>query len=162
MSGRFTRKMYDGCAFQQDVRQSTSPLDYQLDPTKYVNCNNLCQPKQYPENSAQLVDVESSLWGLDKLSSKCDEAKHPFCAKNGCLLTKDPRVGPHMDPLACEWNHVGDRNPGVISTNMVMPRSNGIPRQNPNVCNAQRDIYPGQMVPMRQQGQMMRQPVNRM
>ena len=58
MSGRFTRKMYDGCAFQQDVRQSTGSLDYQLDVTKYVNCNNLCQTKPYPPNSALLVDVE--------------------------------------------------------------------------------------------------------
>lgn len=140
MSGRFTRKMYDGCAIQQDVKQSTDPLELILDVTKYVHCNNICKPaKQYPSNAAQLVDVESSLWGIDKLSSKCDGAKHPFCGPNGCLLTKDPRVAPHITPYACERGHVGENT--VVTTNMQMPKHPGFHVPNVNICNSQGNGY---------------------
>ncbi len=140
MSGRFTRKMYDGCAFQQDTKQSTDPLELLLDVTKYVHCNNMCKPtQQHPANAALLVDVESSLWGIDKVSSDCDAAKHPFCASSGCLLTKDPRVAPHITPYACERGHAGDN--AVVTTNMKMPEHPGYKLPNPNICHAQRNGY---------------------
>jgi hypothetical protein len=140
MSGRFTRKMYDGCAIQQDLKQSTDPLELIMDVNKYVNCNNICKPVgQYPQNAASLVDVESSLWGIDKLASKCDSAKHPFCSPNGCLLTKDPRVPPHITPYACERGHVGDN--AVITTNMQMPKHPGFRVPNPNICQSQGNGY---------------------
>lgn len=117
MSGSFTRTMYDSCALQQNVRQSTDPLEYMLDSTKYINCNNICKPvSKIPQNPAYLVDVESSLWGLDKVTSRCDAMQHPFCGPHGCLLTKDPRVPAHITPYACERGYAGDR--AVITTNM--------------------------------------------
>ena len=134
MSGRFTRKMYDGCAIQQDSKQSTDPLELILDVNKYVNCNNICKPiEQYPSNAASLVDVESSLWGIDKLASRCDTTKHPFCGPHGCLLTNDPRIAPHITPYACERGHNGDN--AVVTTNMQMPTSSGIKSPNPNICS---------------------------
>jgi hypothetical protein len=140
MTGRFTRKMYDGCAVQQDLKQSTDHLELVLDVNKYVNCNNICKPTgQYPSNAALLVDVESSLWGIDKLASRCDSAKHPFCGPNGCLLTKDPRVAPHITPYACERGHVGEN--AVITTNMQMPRHPGFQVPNPNICQSQINGY---------------------
>jgi len=138
MSGRFTRRMYDGCAFEQNVKQSTDPLELVLDVTKYVHCNNICQPaRQYPPNSMLLVDVESSLWGLDKLASSCDQAKYPYCGPNGCLLNDDPRIPPNLDPLACSWKHIDDRGRAVIATNMKMPTNPGYKIPNTNVCTAQ-------------------------
>ena len=140
MSGRFTRKMYDSCAIQQDTRQSTDPLELILDVTKYVHCNNICKPaKEYPPNAALLADMESSLWGLDKLSSKCDSSKHPFCGPNGCLLTKDPRVAPHITPYACERGHVGEN--AVVTTNMQMPKHPGFRIPNVNICDNQGNGY---------------------
>ena len=140
MAGRFTRRMYDNCAFAQDTKQSTDPLELILDVTKYVHCKNICRPDtEYPPNAARLVDVESSLWGIDKLSSKCDSAKHPFCGPNGCLLTKDPRVAPQITPYACERGHVGEN--AVIKTNMLPSRGPGYTVPNPNVCNAQKNGY---------------------
>lgn len=143
MAGRFTRRIYDGCAFQQDVRQSTEPLDFQLDVTKFVNCNNMCKPQaSYSPNSAALVDVESSLWGLDKISSKCDQAKHPFCSEMGCLLTKDPRVPLNMNPLACDRGKACEPYSAVIKTNMCESMSSGIPRQTQAICpSAQQNGY---------------------
>lgn len=135
MSGSFTRRMYDGCATQQDVKQSTDPLELVLDVNKYVNCNNLCQPTgQRIMNAASLVDVESSLWGLDKISSKCDGYKHPLCGPNGCLLTKDSRVPPHITPYACSRGHVGEK--AVVTTNMQMPTNPGFKVPNTNICQS--------------------------
>lgn len=140
MAGRFTRRMYDGCAFQQDVKQSTDQLELIMDVTKYVNCENICRPaKAYPPNAALLVDVESSLWGIDKISSRCDSQKHPFCGPNGCLLTKDPRIAPHITPYACEWGHLGEN--AVITTNMRLPLNPGYRVPNPNICNGQENGY---------------------
>lgn len=140
MTGRFTRKIYDGCAIQQDTKQSTDPLELVLDVTKYVHCNNICKPTgQYPPNAALLVDVESSLWGIDKLASRCDSSKHPFCGPNGCLLTKDPKVAPHITPYACERGHAGEM--AVVTTNMQMPQHPGFRVPNPNICSAQGNGY---------------------
>lgn len=140
MAGHFTRKMYDGCAIQQDLKQSTDPLELVLDVNKYVHCNNICKPSaQYPPNAALLVDVESSLWGIDKIASRCDSAKHPFCGPNGCLLTKDPRVAPHITPYACERGHLGEN--AVITTNMQIPKHPGFRVSNQNICETQGNGY---------------------
>uniref|UniRef100_A0A6G6AB45 Uncharacterized protein n=1 Tax=Borely moumouvirus TaxID=2712067 RepID=A0A6G6AB45_9VIRU len=140
MSGHFTRKMYDGCAAQQDLKQSTNPLELILDVNKYVHCDNICKPaREYPPNGALLVDVESSLWGIDKLASRCDSAKHPFCSPNGCLLTNDSRVAPHTTPYACERGHVGEN--AVVTTNMRMPKHPGYTLPNPNICSTQNNGY---------------------
>jgi hypothetical protein len=139
MAGRFTRQMYDNCSYIQDTKQSTDPLELIIDVTKYVNCGNLCRPdRQYPPNAALLVDVESSLWGIDKLSSRCDSEKHPFCGPT-CLLTNDPRVAPHITPYACERGKMGDK--AVIKTNMKPSTNPGYVLPNPNICNSQRNGY---------------------
>lgn len=136
MAGEFTRKSYDKCAFAQETKQSTDPLELVMDITKYVNCNNLCKvPQHHGRASAQLIDVDSSMKGLDKMASKCDASKHPFCGPSGCLLTSDPRVPPHITPYACERGHQGDS--AVITTNMRMPTNPGYRLPDPTVCNAQ-------------------------
>lgn len=136
MAGRFTRSMYDSCAFQQDVHQSTQPLELMMDVNKYVNCSNICKPaRQYPPAGISLVDVESSLWGLDKILSRCDQSKYPLCGPNGCLVNGDPRIPRHMTPFACSWGHDSDRNPGVITTNMRMPTNAGYQLPDTQICN---------------------------
>lgn len=139
MAGRFTRKMYDSCAFHQDTKQSTDHLELTMDVTKYVHCDNLCGLPEIARNHASLVDIESSLWGMDKISSKCDIAKHPFCGPSGCLLTRDPQVGPHITPYACERGKIGDK--AVITTNMRHPTNPGYRVPNANICRAQGNGY---------------------
>ena len=140
MSGSFTRLRYDNCAYAQDVKQSTDPLELVMDITKYVNCGNLCKPDtNYPSNAAYLVDVESSLRGIDKLASECNKAKHPFCGPNGCLLTNDPRIAPHITPYACERGHQGEK--AVITTNMKMPTDAGFRCQGPTQCMLSKNGY---------------------
>lgn len=133
MSGHFTRKMYDGCAFNQDLKQSTDPLSLIMDVNKYVNCNNACKsPEQRMDSAASLVDVESSLWGIDKTSSRCDTTKHPFCGQSGCLLTNDSRLA-NSTPYLCERGGMGDNN-AVVTTNMQMPTHPGFNLPSSQIC----------------------------
>lgn len=145
MAGRFTRKIYDNCAQQQNTKQSTDPLELVLDVNKYVHCNNACVPsKPFEKNAAQLVDIESSLWGIDKLASDCDSAKHPFCAPNGCLLTNDPRIAPFSTPFLCDRGRVGDH--AVVTTNMRMPQTPGYKVPNQHICPGNKSVVqPGQL-----------------
>jgi len=140
MSGYFTRKMYDDCAYKQSAKQSTDPLELVIDITKYVNCNNMCQPtRPIPRNSILLVDVESSLKGLDKTASDCDCDKHPFCGPKGCLLTNDSRIAPHITPYVCDRGRPGDN--AVVTTNIRAPDHPGYHVPNINICEKQNNGY---------------------
>lgn len=135
MSGQFTRKMYDDCYYKQNVKQITDPLELVLDVNKYVNYNNICKPQiNKPRNAADLVDIESSLWGIDKIASNCDTAKHPNCSSMGCLLTNDPRIPVNNTPYLCERGKPGDVG-AVVTTNMQMPNNPGYQLPNPNICH---------------------------
>jgi len=133
MAGEFTRKSYDACALSQETKQSTGPLELIMDITKYVNCNNLSTiPNTKPMTIGNLVDVESSMWGLDRQASNCNTAMYPFCASSGCLLTSDPRIPLHQTPYASDRGQRGDR--AVITTNMVMPTNPGYTLPSTNIC----------------------------
>lgn len=149
MAGIYTRRKYDDCAFKQDIKQSTDSLELVMDITKYVNCNNLCQPaKEYRPQSASLVDIESSMWGLDKVSSRCETAKHPFCGPSGCMLTNDARVPSYMPPFACERGPQG--GPFVQTHNTQMPNGPGYNLPNPNICSRTAQAQPQQQPQQRQ------------
>lgn len=130
MSGKYTRKNYDQCALAQQTKQMTDPLELIMDPTKYVNNNNLSRPiGEYPMRPYDRIDIESSMMGLDRLESNCDSTKLPFCGSNGCMLPGDPRIGPHITPYVSERGGPGDN--AVVTTNMRMPTNAGY-RQNSN------------------------------
>ncbi|RZK25201.1 MAG: hypothetical protein EOO43_06125 [Flavobacterium sp.] len=129
--------MYDDCAYTTNIKQSTDSLELILDVTKYVNYKNRCAAvPRYPDNSLSLVDVESSLWGIDKLSSECDMFKHPFCKKTGCILTSDSRIPTNAPPYLCERGGYG--SDAVVTTNMRMPTNPGfnIPVASPTNVNS--------------------------
>lgn len=142
MSGIQTRTRYDGCAFLQDVKQSTDPLELIMDPTKYINCNNICQPNsQYSANVLPRVDIESALWNLDKVETRCDIGKYPFCNTSGCLLSNDPRIPPNINPIGCLWNRIDDPNKAVITSNMRRATNAGYTIPDTNVCTQQGNGY---------------------
>jgi len=148
MAGRFTREMYDNCAFRQDTRQSTDPMEYQLDVTKFVNCGNLCRPKSVKPNPVLNVDVESSLLGLDRINSKCDQARQPLCYPS-CLLTNDPRLpqnNSHVDPTACSWGHLNER--ATVKTNMSLPNGPGFVVPRPILCDGNSYYLDRSKIPM--------------
>lgn len=124
MSGEFTRKLYDDCALNQNTRDSTAPLGYQLYAGKFVGNQTVC-PSKLANNNLALVDIESSLFGYDRIASNCNEAQYPLCHKTtGCLLTNDKRTLGNVNPLACSWGRPGTE--AVVNTNMKKPTSTGI------------------------------------
>jgi len=99
------------------MKQSTKPIELTMDIDKYVHNRNICNPEQHNNtNYISLIDIESSLWGIDRISSDCDEYQYPYCEKNGCLVTGDNRIPPHTVVYACDRGYEGDN--AVITTNM--------------------------------------------
>lgn len=147
MSGAFTRKMYDDCARDQDTKQSTDPLALVLDLNKYVNCNDTYDrsPKRHSHQVADMVDIESSLRGMDKIHSKCDEHKHPYCGPHGCLLRKRSNTAHRTNPHIYSRGKPGQRS--VITTNMRMPTHPGYYLPSEDICNCDEERQPRNRTP---------------
>lgn len=130
MSGKFTRKSYDECAIHRDIQDSISPINYHMEPRKYINnSRSEIKPSFNLDNSNKysLIDIESGLLGLDQFASLCDEYKYPLCNKTtGCILTHDPSIK-NVEPLVNFWGYPGDKT--VITTNRKLLNNN--PKNNP-------------------------------
>ena len=87
--------MYDQCAYEQRLNQSTSPANYTMYPGKYENCNKCrIQLGQVGGNGVSIydgnmVDLESDLLGIDRCASLCNSSEYqphcnyPNCGNNG-------------------------------------------------------------------------------
>ena len=75
------RLIYDTCAYKKKLDQSTSPLQYHLNPLKYENCNKcrielgMVSGPSTSQIKGNLVDLENELRGLNRLLSHCDSKK---------------------------------------------------------------------------------------
>jgi hypothetical protein len=81
------RLIYDTCASETSLDQSTSPLAYQLNPLKYENCTKcrmelgLVGGTNVSHIKGNLVDLENDLRGQTRVASKCPSMKYkPNCA----------------------------------------------------------------------------------
>ena len=72
----WNRTRYDPCEYKVDVRQSTSPLAYQLNPLKFENCFKcrnqlgLLGGQDVSLSTRNIVDVESDLSGRSHAPSR--------------------------------------------------------------------------------------------
>jgi hypothetical protein len=110
--GGFNRRAYDSCAYEQTLKQSRSPFDYQMTRFKYES-KELCDQgvKYYPP--FELVDNESELRNITRHSSKCTGKKYsPKCnwEKNGesCMNTFNGKPKSINVPALCP----------IVKTNM--------------------------------------------
>lgn len=88
----FSRAYYDSCTYSDRLVENASQLDYTMDKTKYVNCGP-CRFEQGPIGgnevtlapAAAIVDIESSLLGIDRPATKCAAYKfqHPDIRRGG-------------------------------------------------------------------------------
>jgi hypothetical protein len=88
----FSRIHYDSCTYAESLNDNASQLDYTMDPTKYVNCGP-CRFEAGPIGgnevtqapAASIVDIESSLKGIDRPSTRCAAYKfqHPDVRRGG-------------------------------------------------------------------------------
>jgi len=70
------RLLYDKCAYDIEIKESISPLDYYLFKGKYETVK--CEKNEY-ENNIKFEDraiTENELYGLTKTSTKCPEKKY--------------------------------------------------------------------------------------
>jgi hypothetical protein len=86
------RLIYDTCAYKKSLDQSTSPLQYHLNPMKYENCNKcrvelgVSHGPSVSQIKGNLIDLENELRGQTRLLSNCDNKKYKPGQK---LYTKD-------------------------------------------------------------------------
>uniref|UniRef100_A0A6C0AC28 Uncharacterized protein n=1 Tax=viral metagenome TaxID=1070528 RepID=A0A6C0AC28_9ZZZZ len=103
--GGSNRPIYDNCAYQKKLYESTSPLDYYLYQGKFENCSKCLHDKFW--TPYQLVDIETELRNQNRPLSKCDQFKYnPNCKKSDlCLSTFDKSVPIVLAPEVCPIVH---------------------------------------------------------
>ena len=106
----FNRLKNDRCAYSQELKQSTSPLDYQMYCGKYYHPTNCQFSQKYPNSvttfpihsgkvqhrPSDLVNLESDLRGQMRLSSLCPSAKYHSSEQLKYLNRKDLSAPPDM------------------------------------------------------------------
>ena len=119
MSGKSNRMLYDKCATNLQVKESTQPGCYKLYAGAY---ENECEPNQNTvisnkHNSVGVrVDIESDLKNQISKASRCVKDKHAPCAVNDTSKRCNPGI--HTNPYLCERL--------IVPTNLKMPKNNGI------------------------------------
>ena len=102
-SGSLNNLMYDKCATEARLHVSTTPLEYQTELAKYVNCKKCQGRKDAPWTD--VVRIEDELRGLTRPGSLCDQFKYsPACERSDrCISTFDPSIPticpPELHPI---------------------------------------------------------------
>ena len=85
------RLMYDSCAYKTSINQSVSPLEYQMNPIKFENCNKcrhelgLLGGPSVSHIQGNLVDLETDLRGITRKASLCPSKKYQSPCSTGDL-----------------------------------------------------------------------------
>lgn len=107
------RLRYDVCAYATDIKESTSPLDYNLFQGKYINQKN-CPISDFT-NTVEFIDratVESELYGLTRTNSQCPSLKYD--------PTKYFKPAEFSSPYTCDSiYHITPNNLEKPKTNML-------------------------------------------
>jgi hypothetical protein len=88
------RLKYDVCATKTYIKQSVKPINYTLDPVRFEHCSR-CAPEvgivggtNVTHVKGNLVDLESSLFGITFPATKCPEYENgPI--ENNTLISKE-------------------------------------------------------------------------
>jgi hypothetical protein len=74
--------IYDPCAYRQSLAESTSPLAYMLDTSRYRR-DDMCRPQlgivggtAVSHVKGNLVDLENNLFGIDRPGIQCAAYMH--------------------------------------------------------------------------------------
>lgn len=99
--GSSNNLIYDNCAYQKEIYESTAPLSYNLYQGKFENCQKCIYNKFW--TPYELVDIESELRNQVRPLSHCDQLKYaPDCKKSKlCLSTYDKSVPVAFHPTIC-------------------------------------------------------------
>lgn len=81
----FNRLQYDDCAYATELKQSVTPLEYQLYVGKYENskpCADNESDKKCNVDFKTRTDVENELYNLNRSSTLCPDKKFNPKAEN--------------------------------------------------------------------------------
>ena len=123
-TGSSNKLIYDNCAYQKRLYESTSPLQYQMYHGKFENCHKCVHDKFY--TPYMLVDIETELRNQNRPLSHCTQFKYlPNCKKSGmCLSTFDKSVPVVMAPETCP----------IVFNNIPKVNDPGFRVPDPNFC----------------------------
>lgn len=124
--GAFNQTQYDNCAYSQYVKETTSPLQYNLYTGAVENCKKCRENGFWLRNSPAVVDIESELRNQTRPQSRCNQFRYnPSCRKTGlCTSTYQRNIPIILDPSICS----------IINTNILRPTSIGYKLEDPNFC----------------------------
>lgn len=97
------RLIYDSCAYNAELAQSTAPLSYILDPIRYENCNKcrnelgLVGGPAVSHITGNLVDLENDLRGQNRPNTKC--AAYKYIPPTGNTLQGKEYIKPVTHPV---------------------------------------------------------------
>jgi hypothetical protein len=96
------RLIYDTCNYNADLKQSTTPLSYMLDPIRYENCQK-CRPElgivggtSVSHISGNLVDLENDLRGQTRPATRCPA--YQYMPPTGDVLSSKEYIKPVTHP----------------------------------------------------------------
>lgn len=111
------RLIYDKCAYATEIKESTSPLEYNLFKGKYENCKQ-CPAGDFTNvvEFGSRADVENELYGLNRPGTLCPSLKF-----NPSKEFKSPEFSPSA---MCENIHY------ITPNNLEKPKSNMLNEKN--------------------------------
>jgi len=111
------RLIYDNCAYATEIKESTSPLEYNLFKGKYENCKQ-CPAGDFTNivEFGSRADVENELHGLNRPGTLCPSLKF-----NPAKEFKTPDFSP---AAMCENIHY------ITPNNLEKPTSNMLNEKN--------------------------------
>lgn len=116
----FNRSLYDTCEYRKRLQESTSVLNYVLDPNKHYNCSEaaidfgLIGGNNVSRISGNIVDLENDLQGRTRPLTRCpdymymrgDSAKYRF---NSLPMTKMIQYAPRQKSVGYSLVYPGER-----------------------------------------------------
>lgn len=119
----FNRLSYDKCAYAVDLKQSVTPLDYQLYVGKYENkkpcaCGN--DSKKCSVALPTRAEVENELYNLNRPGTLCPNKKYNSSDKNNFKNSYNP-------PRLCQGHY------HIAPTGLAPVTSNGLKKVETNI-----------------------------
>jgi hypothetical protein len=130
--GSSNRLIYDNCAYQKKLYESTSPLAYMLYDGKMESCDKCTYEGQF-WRPYDLVDVESELKNITRANSKCPQYKYnPNCKRSKyCLSTYDKTAPVVLAPEVCP----------IVFNNIVKMKTPGYDMPKQEFCGKATGMY---------------------
>ena len=107
------RLLYDPCAYNQDIFESTKPLSYVLNTQKYQHCKpcrmalGVVGGNEVSPITGNLVDLENELRGQTRLNTNCPALQYNPANTQDTMMLLGPRPsGFEQTKISIEKSHL--------------------------------------------------------